>query len=56
MNLNKSISWKVVLPVGIILAVIFHGGAVGFVGDILVIFGLIDLFRQIFKRKTKLKQ
>ena len=52
MDLNKSVSWKVALPIGIVLAFLFRGGIIGLVGDIMVIFGIIDLFRQIFKKKN----
>lgn len=55
MNLNKSISWKIALPIGIVLAVIGHGGVIGLVGDIMVIFGIVDLITVTIKRRKGAK-
>ena len=54
MNWNKSLSWKITLPLGIILYIIGYGGAIGFLGLIIGALGIVDLIRFLVnKYKTK---
>jgi len=51
MNLNKTLSWKILLPIGVLLLVIGYQGAMGLIGLIMTIMGIIDLVRQHRKKK-----
>ena len=55
MNLNKSISWKITLPVGIVLFIIGYGGAIGFLGLILGALGIVGLITDLVKRNKGTK-
>ena len=52
MNWNKSLSWKMTLPLGVILYIIGYGGAIGFLGFIIGVLGVVDLIR-FFVNKNK---
>jgi len=52
MNLNKTLSWKILLPIGVLFLIIGYQGAIGLLGLIMTIMGIIDLVRQ-FKKKRK---
>jgi len=61
MNLKQSLSWKILLPVGAILWLVFRGGesvissGISLIGFIMAIMGIIDLGRTLI-RKRKEKQ
>lgn len=41
--MNKKLSWKILLPVGIILWFVFTGGVLRILGVIMFAFGIVDL-------------
>ncbi len=51
MNFNKTLSWKILLPIGVLLLVIGYQGAIGLLGLIMTMMGIIDLVRQYRKKK-----
>lgn len=55
MNFKKSLSWKFLLPIGILVYFIFYGGALQVIGTLMVIFGIIDLIRFLVKKYKKEK-
>lgn len=50
MNLNKSVSWKITIPLAVVFYV-FFGDFGKFLALILGALGIIDLCRQFFKKK-----
>ncbi len=53
MKFNQALSYKFLLPVGIILWFFFTSGALGLLGFFLTLMGVIDVVRQLSKRKKK---
>lgn len=55
MNLKQSLSWKILLPIGIILWVIGYGGFIGLLGIIMTLMGIIDLGRTLIRKRKEKK-
>lgn len=53
MELNQSLSWKFLLPIGAILWFLFYGAIWQLLGSIIFLMGIIDLGRQIIKKFKK---
>ncbi len=60
MNFKQKLSWKILLPIGIILWILFSletegvlGDAISFIGFIMTVMGIIDLIRVLIKKKRK---
>jgi hypothetical protein len=44
--MNKALSWKILIPLGVILIILGNGGALAFLGTIVTLMGVVDLFRK----------
>jgi len=53
MNFKQALSWKILLPLGIILWIIFYGGMLGILGPFITLMGIIDLVRQWWNKRKK---
>lgn len=53
MDLNKSLSWRITLPLGIILFFIGYGGIIGFLGLIIGALGVVDFISYLIKKYRK---
>jgi len=53
MNWKQSLSWKLLLPLGIMLWLIGRGGILALLGTIVFLMGLVDLFRYFKNRKNQ---
>ena len=63
MNLNKAISWKILIPLGIVWmyvsGYIYNStsnvfiGCLGFIGVVILVYGIGDLIRSITKKFKK---
>jgi len=56
MKLNQKLSYKFLLPVGVILWAVGFGGVIGLVGFIVTSMGIVDLVRFIFSKIKKRKE
>ena len=57
--MNKALSWKVLLPLGVVAWVVSHyiitgvvADAIGVLATIILLMGVIDFFRNLFKQKS----
>lgn len=53
MNIKQTLSWKFLIPFGIVWVLIFNNSVLALIGTISFLLGLVDLGRQIFKKKDK---
>lgn len=47
--MNKALSWKFLIPFGIIWLLLAQGGSLALIGTISLFMGVIDAIRQLFK-------
>lgn len=51
--MNKALSWKVLIPFGVIWLAIFNNSALALVGTIALLFGIIDGIRAYLNSRKK---
>lgn len=55
MKLNQALSWKFLIPIGIIFWIVLYGGIFQIIGVLMTIFGIIDLVRSIIRKNKAQK-